>query len=77
MPLYEYICSSCDHKFELLRPMSLADAGVSCPRCHNSVRRVPSVFACFSRSAEGISMPVAGTGPSCAGCGASSCDSCH
>ena len=62
MPLYEYQCPSCDSQFELLRPMSKADEDISCPTCHNGARRTISTFASFSRSSDGTSTALAGSG---------------
>lgn len=78
MPLYEYICSSCDSKFELLRPLSDAGQSASCPKCHTEARRVFSPFIAFYRFAhvEEGHEPIAGTTGSCAGCTATSCDNC-
>ena len=36
MPIYEYVCSDCDLKFELIRSLSQAEEGALCPRCQNS-----------------------------------------
>jgi putative FmdB family regulatory protein len=74
MPIYEYICHSCDFKFELLRPLSKATEAVSCPQCHQKADRVLSTFACLSKDESGVTSPVGGS--SCASCGAASCDSC-
>ncbi len=74
MPIYEYVCSNCELKFELLRPLSQATEGASCPRCHSSAKRVLSTFACFSTDESGMPAPVGGN--SCASCGATSCDTC-
>ncbi len=76
MPVYEYVCPDCGLKFELLRPLSQASEGASCPRCHNSAERIFSVFASFSESDSGETAPISGTGSSCASCGAASCGSC-
>ncbi len=76
MPIYEYVCPGCGLKFELLRPLSQADAEVPCPNCRNSAERKFSAFACFSRDDNGTSSPVAGTGSSCASCSVASCDTC-
>ncbi len=76
MPIYEYVCSGCGCKFEHLRPFSQANEMGSCPHCHSPARRKPSTFASFTRNAAGESAPVAGTGRSCAGCGATSCGTC-
>lgn len=76
MPVYEYCCSGCDLKFELLRPMSQMDQDAPCPKCKNGAHKVLSVFAAFSKSSGGDSVPVAGGG-GCDGCTASTCSSCH
>ncbi len=74
MPIYEYLCPSCELKFELLRPLSQAGEAASCPCCHKSAERILSKFACFSTSDSGLTSPVGGS--SCSSCGATSCDTC-
>lgn len=77
MPLYEYQCATCQHKFELLRSFSSADEGISCPSCHNGARRQLSVFASFSKGSDGQVSRVAGSGYGCgSSCASSSCGSC-
>lgn len=44
MPLYEYYCSECDLKFDLLRKMSEVGKSAPCPSCHNKADQVPSAF---------------------------------
>ncbi len=45
MPLYEYYCSECKSKFELLVSHQYADE-IVCVKCHGEkVRRLLSVFA--------------------------------
>ena len=45
MPLYEYYCSECKSKFELLVSHKYADE-VVCVKCHGEkVRRLLSIFA--------------------------------
>jgi hypothetical protein len=40
MPIYEYECSACRMRFDLLRRMSEADDPTFCPRCTDGqVRR--------------------------------------
>ena len=75
MPIYEYLCPGCESKFELLRPMSRANEGVSCPHCQQEAERILSTFACFSMNESGLSFPVGGS--SCASCGAGSCTTCN
>jgi putative FmdB family regulatory protein len=72
MPLYEYVCLSCQTKFTLLRPMSAANEPAECPDGHGRAPRVLSVFASFSRDEGGALMPMAGDG-GCACGGACSC----
>ena len=76
MPIYEYVCPSCQLKFELLRPLSQANEGASCPHCHNNAGRIFSTFASFSKDESGLTSLLAGNGSSCASCSATSCDSC-
>jgi putative FmdB family regulatory protein len=47
MPLYEYRCPTCQHKFEKLQPMSAK--GADCPVCEQPARRAISVFAAVSK----------------------------
>jgi putative FmdB family regulatory protein len=77
MPIYEYICSDCKCRFEQLRPVSRADEDAACPKCKRAGKRVPSRFASFAKTAEGVSAPIAGAGGGCSSCGASSCSTCH
>jgi len=77
MPIYEYVCSDCGLKFELLRQLSQANEKASCPQCHNSADRIFSAFACFSKDESGLTNPIAGSGSSCASCSTISCDSCN
>ena len=76
MPIYEYVCSNCELKFELLRRLTEVNEKASCPSCHNSAERIFSTFASFSKDESGLTNPIAGSGSSCATCSATSCDSC-
>jgi putative FmdB family regulatory protein len=63
MPLYEYRCEACGHRFEVWQRMGAGKEGVTCPRCGSSeVQRLLSTFASAS------------SGASCSA-GASSCGS--
>ena len=61
MPIYEYVCSECSLKFELLRPLSRANEEAPCPRCHNGAERVFSRFASSSKTDSGLTTPLAGS----------------
>ncbi len=76
MPIYEYSCTACEDKFELLRPMSQADSDAICPRCNNEAHRILSMFAAISKGSGGESVPISG-GSNCGSCSSSSCASCH
>ena len=45
MPIYEYQCSSCDHKFEMIQKISSAPLEI-CPKCNS-----PSLKKLVSESA--------------------------
>ena len=44
MPLYEYQCKKCGHRFELIQSFSAEDAK-ECPVCHSEVERLISAPA--------------------------------
>ncbi|MEO7019589.1 MAG: zinc ribbon domain-containing protein [Ktedonobacteraceae bacterium] len=78
MPLYEYRCSDCKAKFELLVSYQHADDMV-CTKCHSEhVRRLLSVFSTTGKMGESggygdFDSPT--DGGSC-GCGGGDCG-CH
>ena len=41
MPLYEYYCSACKWRFEMLRSMQESAADASCPECGTKLRGGP------------------------------------
>ena len=59
MPIYEYVCPSCDTRFEELRPVTRMDDAASCPKGHRRGQRVLSTFAAITRDAEGAVSSVA------------------
>ena len=72
MPLYEFYCPPCGVQFEVLRPMSKSDEPATCPSGHTTANRIVSMFATFTRSADGQLQPIADTG-GCACGGACAC----
>ncbi|MFZ5898055.1 MAG: FmdB family zinc ribbon protein [Bacillota bacterium] len=55
MPIYEYKCKDCEHKFSVLLPVT-ERAKVTCPKClSDNVRREFSLFASRSGSANACS----------------------
>lgn len=76
MPIYEYACGKCDHRFELRRSISSADEPADCPRCRSGdVHRLLSRIVCFSKG-EGGELTSVGAG-GCGSCAASSCATCQ
>jgi putative FmdB family regulatory protein len=77
MPIYEYVCSGCESKFEQMRPLSQSGQNAECPKCHKPARRKMSTFAAFTTSVSGVPQSVAGTEKSsCSGCSSGHCSTC-
>jgi putative FmdB family regulatory protein len=54
MPLYEYECQNCQHKFEKLVRLNASNGSVVCPACGSSdVKRAISLFATASSGSSG------------------------
>lgn len=51
MPLYEYRCSSCGNRFEVLRRMGQGSEGLACPECGQE--RVDKEFSTFAGATAG------------------------
>ncbi len=62
MPIYEYGCPSCNHKFEEL--VMGGREPKACPKCGGKVKRQMSAFACGS-SPSGGGMPAPASGGGC------------
>ncbi|KAF0112472.1 MAG: FmdB family regulatory protein [Chloroflexi bacterium] len=72
MPIYEYRCSNCQTKFEVIRAMKDSDAEIPCKSCNSAdTKRVLSL--CYAKS-EGRSTSSGSHG--CGGCSGGSCSSC-
>jgi putative FmdB family regulatory protein len=50
MPVFEYKCSSCDKKFEVLHKSSVNQNQVSCPDCNS--KKTTKLFSSFSPSVQ-------------------------
>jgi len=68
MPVYDYRCMQCGHRFDLLRSVSARD-DVKCPKCGGDVARVyEGKWSALGRaSSSGCSC--GGNCQGCAGCG--------
>jgi putative FmdB family regulatory protein len=54
MPIYEFRCDECGHRFSLLLPMSQSNAERACPECQApGARRLISSFAALASSGSG------------------------
>jgi len=51
MPIYEYKCKDCGHRFSLLQSVSASRTGAKCPNCGSArTERVVSRFGGFRNS---------------------------
>jgi putative FmdB family regulatory protein len=50
MPVFEYKCSSCNTKFEILHKSSTNQEEVSCPECDS--KKINKLFSSFSSSVQ-------------------------
>lgn len=70
MPIYEFICETCDYKFTALCKIG---EKVSCPKCGGEPKRL---FSTFTISLNNSSEKGSQSSSSCATCSLPSCDSC-
>jgi putative FmdB family regulatory protein len=66
MPIFEYVCSKCEHRFEAL---IFGSQKAACPKCHS--RHLAPQLSVFAVSAKGSSSSAEFAGPSgaCGSCG--------
>ena len=69
MPIYDFKCTQCGHRFELMRSISNRDEA-ACPKCGGSVARVyEGRWAMGKRaSSAGVTGGGCSCGGNCAGC---------
>lgn len=65
MPVYDFKCAACGHRFELLTTISKRDQTV-CPKCGGKVTRVYE--GKWSMGVKGAPQGNCACGGSCAGC---------
>lgn len=65
MPVYDFKCTQCGHRFELLRAISNRDAA-TCPKCGGAVVRVYEGRWALGKTAKGGGG--CSCGGNCAGC---------
>jgi putative FmdB family regulatory protein len=62
VPLYEYRCSTCGSRFEVLQRVGQGPEGLSCPDCGNS--GVEKQYSTFAGSVAGRSLGGGSCSPS-------------
>jgi len=68
MPLYEYRCTECDHRFEILQRMGEGADGLDCPSCGEPrVEKQFSTFASASSTPGGTRSVSSGPTGACGG----------
>ena len=75
MPIYEYRCADCNHKFEYL---VMGDSGPDkCPTCSSiSVNKQMSACGFTSKGSSGETISSSAGASSCSGCSSTNCSSC-
>lgn len=76
MPLYEYVCSTCHHRFEVLQRIGENGDGLLCPQCgERKVEKQLSTFAAATTSSSSSSFDTGGSMGPCGGggCGTGGC----
>ena len=62
MPIYEYRCNKCDHKFEMFQSISASNDSLVCPSCNEP--KPSKIFSIFG-STGGSSSPAFNGGGGC------------
>jgi len=63
MPIYEYQCSKCSHRFEMIHGVDDKDLKIICPQCRDTQpQKLISSFSCGSLKGTETA-PVSGCGP--------------
>lgn len=79
MPVYEYQCTACEHRFELRQKFSDEPAR-DCPSCGGSVQKLISSTAFALKGGgwynEGYGGSKGASAPSCPGAGGGGCAGC-
>lgn len=70
MPLYEYACTGCGHRFEVLQRIGAPSEGVRCPTCDGD--KVVKQLSTFASTAAG---PTSSAALPCGARSAASCGS--
>ena len=67
MPVYEFLCDSCDHRFDKRRPFESGGQPEICPECGAEAPQLLSHFSAFNKGSGGSMLGIKGasgyTGP--------------
>lgn len=63
MPLYEYRCATCGHRFEILQRLGAGPEGLACPTC--GATQLEKMFSTFANAGTEGSMAGSGAGGGC------------
>jgi putative FmdB family regulatory protein len=78
MPIYEYHCLDCHHRFERMRNSADRDAATPCPICAGErAKRALSVFATVRASSTSDAGPARATASQGGGCACGGNCGCH
>lgn len=67
MPLYEYTCQECDHRFEVLQRIGEGPEGLQCPEC--DCEEIEKEFSTFASTSDSSGVSYSGGGGGCGGGG--------
>ena len=65
MPLYEYACTECGHRFEILQRLGDDAAGLECPWCE--AENLEKQFSTFASASDAKSASASAPAGSCGG----------
>jgi putative FmdB family regulatory protein len=64
MPIYEYACTACGHRFEELQEMNAAPVD-RCPKCGKTVKKLMSTAVPMGSKGHCADKPCCGNGDQC------------
>lgn len=75
MPIYEFQCKKCNHRFEYL--VLGGDAPGACPACKGKkIEKLMSACGFFSKGSGGETLRTTAGSSGCSGCSSTNCGSC-
>jgi len=62
MPIYEYRCNKCGHKFEVFQSIGASNESLNCPACNEP--KPDRIFSVFGSGGTGSVVDAGGCSPS-------------